>query len=90
MNGKELACWLGNGTTYVLSALQTNQVFQIIEICFSILTSLVIIAFKIWQWWKKASEDGKIDQEEVNDLVNILDDGKKDIEDKKKGDKDSE
>ena len=71
----------GNAFTYLFASFQANQVFQIIELCFSILTSIVIITLKIISWFKKAKQDGKIDSEEVDDLINILGD-KKEEDDK--------
>ena len=70
----------GNSGTYVLAALQQNEILQYIEFGLSALVSLIIIAFKIWKWWKEAKKDGKITQEELNDLQEIV----------KKGDDDDE
>ena len=64
--------WIGNGLTYAIAFASTNQVFQIIEFAFSILTSLVIITLKIVSWFKRAKKDGKIDSDEVDELIDII------------------
>ena len=87
MNRNDLFAIIGNGLTYVFASIQANEVFQIIEFCLSILTSRVIITLKLVAWWKKSKKDGKIDEDEVNELIDIVSNGKKEIEDKK-GEKD--
>lgn len=74
-----------NGVTYVFAALQANEVFQIVELCVSIATSLVLIGFRLWKWYKTAKEDGVITKKEIEEGVNIVLEGKEEIE--KKGNK---
>ena len=71
-----------NALTYVLTAMQTNEVFQIIELVFSIITSVLLISFRLWKWYKEAKADGKITKDELQEAINIV---QKDDEDKKKG-----
>lgn len=72
----------GNGLMYVLTATQTKEVFEIISLVLSILISLLIITSKLVVWFKKAKEDGKITKDELKEGIEILQDGKKEIEDK--------
>ena len=72
----------GNGAMYVLTATQTKEIFEIISLVLSILISCLILASKIVQWWKKAKADGKIDKEEIQEVIDIVGDGVKDIKDK--------
>ena len=76
----------GNSFMYVLTFTQTKEVFEIISLILSILISLLIIFSKLYQWWKNAKKDGKITSEEINDAIDILNNGinviKDDIEDK--------
>ena len=72
----------GNGAMYVLTATQTKEIFEIISLVLSILISCLILASKIAQWWKKAKADGKIDKEEIHEVIDIVGDGVKDIKDK--------
>lgn len=79
-----------NAFTYVLAYFQTNEVLQWIEFILGIITSVVLIAYRLWVWYNEAKEDGKITKEEMKDGLNILIEGKKDVENKlKKGDKDA-
>ena len=73
---------LFNGLTYVLAVAQTNEIFQIIELVCSILTSCVLIGFRLWKWYKEAKKDGEITRDEIAEAIDILQ--QKD-EDKKKG-----
>lgn len=82
-NTGNICAWIGNGLTYAVAFASTNQVFQIIEFVFSILTSLVIITLKLVSWFKKAKKDGKIDSDEVDELIDIISkegEGKDDIQ----------
>ena len=69
---------VGNAFMYVLTAVQTKEIFQIIGLVLSIIISLIIIIEKIINWYKKANEDGKISREEINEIKN---NDKEDIED---------
>ncbi len=64
-----------NGSMYLLTLAQTNEVFQLVELILSITMTLFIIGVNIWSWWKKAKKDGKIDEEELEELKNIVEDG---------------
>lgn len=68
MEKTTLGAWLLNGLSYLTTALQTNQTLQIIQLIVSILASVVAISFTIWKWYKKASADGKITLEEIEEL----------------------
>ena len=85
MKFKDAFSWSGTAFGTILTAIQTNEVFQYISLGLTILSTLVAIAYTIYNWWRKAKEDGKITKEEVDDLV---DDINQIIDDKnKKGDK---
>lgn len=72
----------GNGAMYVLSITNTKEIFEIVSLVLSILISCLILGSKICQWWKKAKVDGKIDKEEIQEVIEIVEDGVKDIKDK--------
>lgn len=61
-----------NGFGYFLTIEQTNQLFQLISLIASIIASGVIIALNVWKWWIVAKKDGKIDEHEVDQLINIV------------------
>ena len=83
---EEVILFGGNGLGYVLSAIQSNETFQIIEFVLSAILTCVLIAFRLWKWWKEAKKDGKIDANEVQDAIDILEQGKKELDPKDKED----
>lgn len=83
MKHLDIISWSGSVFGTILTALQTNEVFQYIQLGLTILSTLVAIAFTIWKWWKKASQDGKIEVDEIKELE---DDIKEVLDDKEKGD----
>lgn len=74
--------WVGSVFGTILTAVQSDQIFQYISLALTILSTLIAILYTIWKWWRKAKEDGKIDEEEVKDLVDQIDDVVKKGEDK--------
>ena len=68
----------GNVGTYVLAAIQTNEVLQIISFVLSSITSVIIIFLRLWSWWKEAKKDGKIEKEEIDAAIGIIEDSRKD------------
>lgn len=52
----------------VVTISQTNEVFQTIQIIISALAGAVALAYTIWRWYKNAKKDGKITDDEVDDL----------------------
>lgn len=72
MTTKELYSGVLNGLQYIATALQTEQVFQIIQLCLSILTTLILLIFKIISWVKAAKADGKIEQQEIEQVIGTI------------------
>lgn len=68
MKNNDFLSWTGSAFGTILTAIQTNEVFQYISLALTILSTLVAIAFTIYKWWKKANEDGKITPEEIDEL----------------------
>ena len=71
----------GNALMYVLTATQTKEVFEIISLVLSIVISILIIVSKIIDWWKRAKADGKIDEDEIKEGIEIIQEGTKEIKD---------
>ena len=88
MSGEEIATYGGNVLIYIMSAIQSNPVLQYVELVLAIITSVVLLAYRIWKWYKEAKKDGKITKEELKEGLNILSEGAEEIKDKikKKGD----
>ena len=86
---------IGGGIGTLLSAtgtaIQPNEVLQTISLIITIIGGLITIVFAVITWYKNAKKDGKIDKEEVEELIDIVQDGTENIkdalDDKKKGDK---
>ena len=70
---------LFNVATYGIAFADFEQVLKIVSLILSIITSIVILVAKIIQWWKKASKDGKIDKDEINEGIDIIVGGGKEI-----------
>lgn len=66
---KDKLAIIGNCFTYLITVIETNQLFQLISLILSIVTSLVIIGLKIYSWYKAAKADGKITKDEIKDLT---------------------
>lgn len=79
MNGKEIGTYIGNGFTYVLAAIQTNELLQYIEFGLSILVTLVLLVYRVWHWYEEAKKDGKITAEEIKQLGDEIEKSEEDL-----------
>lgn len=66
----------------VLTVAQTNEIFQLVSLILTCIATLTAIGFTIYKWVKKAKADGKIDKEEIEELVDIIEDGAEELKDK--------
>lgn len=82
MKYDELVSWMGTMTSSVFTAIQTNAILQVISIIITCLAGLFTIAYTIWKWYRRAKADGKITEDEVDELMDELKD--KIPDDKKK------
>ena len=83
MNYKDIVAWLGTivgGTCTGVSMATMNQIIVICNLVLTIIATVVSLVYTIWKWWKKAKADGKITEDEVDDLMDDI----KDITDKNK------
>lgn len=62
----------GSILSWVLAITQTNEIFALIQIIASTIVSIITIGYILYKWYKKASEDGKITKDEVEELGNEL------------------
>lgn len=72
--------WIGTGISAVLTIVQTNEVFQIISLVLTILTTLLTFIFTIYKWIKLSKEDGKIDEDEIKQGIEIVEDFKESLD----------
>jgi uncharacterized membrane protein YukC len=70
-----------NCLQYLATALQDNPALKWVQLGLSILTSVILIGYRLWKWWREAKKDGKIDDKEIEDGLDILSDGLEDIND---------
>lgn len=79
--------WAGCGMAAITTAVQTNQIFQNISLILTCIATLLTIAYNIYRWYKKATEDKKITPEEIKEGIDIINDGIDKIEELSKTDK---
>ena len=84
---KQIIEYASCGVGAVLTVVQTNQVFQLVSLILTCIATAVALGFTIYKWYKAAKADGKIDDKEVEELVNIIKDSADEIK-KDLGDKD--
>lgn len=80
---KEIGSIVGNVVTYVLAAVQQNEILQIIEFVLSAILTVVILVYRVWHWYQEAKKDGKIDKEEIDQLGKIIEETKNEEDNKK-------
>lgn len=72
--------WIGTGISAILTIVQTNEVFQIISLVLTIITTLLTFIFTIYKWIKLSKEDGKIDEDEIKQGIEIVEDFKESLD----------
>lgn len=75
MNYKDIVAWLGalvGGTCTGISMATMNQIIVICNLILTIIATIVSLVYTIWKWWKKAKEDGKITEDEVDELMDDI------------------
>lgn len=78
-NNKNVISYIGSVLGGVFTIVQSNEIFQLISLILTIISVLVSVAFSIYRWIIMATKDGKITEEEVNELTNILDENAKNL-----------
>ena len=69
MKNNNLISWVGSTFGVVFTAIQTNEVFQIISLILTILSILVSLAFTFYKWYKEAKKDGEITPDEIKEII---------------------
>lgn len=80
---------VANSTAVVLTAIQTQQTFQIISLVLTIISIVASLAFNIWKWYKVATKDKKITPDEIDELHGHINNAIDDLQEtmKDEGDK---
>lgn len=81
---KDRLDYLGNGLAVIFTVAQSDEVFKIISLVLTCLSVALTIAYRIWEWYKKAKKDGKIESEEIKNLADIMKEEKEKIDNMKK------
>ena len=90
MNREVVGGMCGTALSAVGTGLQTSEVLQIISLVLTIIGSLITITMAIINWWKKAKADGKITSDEIQEGIDIIQNGIDDLKDKTKEDKEED
>ena len=80
--------YIANGVGIIFSAIQSNEILSWISWSITLLATLLSIAFTLYRWYKKATEDGKIDKKEIEELGDIVEDATQQIKEKTDGKED--
>jgi len=73
---------IGTGISAIGTATQTNEILQTISICITIAGGIVsLIIIPLYNWYKKAKQDGSITKDEINEGVKTLQKGINEIKD---------
>lgn len=72
------------------TAIQPDVIFQYIQMGLTILATLITIILGLRAWWKDAKKDGKITKDEIEQGINIIQNGVENIKETTKGNKENE
>lgn len=85
MTNKEIIGGIvGTSMSAVGTGIQTNELLQTISLILTILGTIITITMALLNWWKNAKKDGKIDKDEINEAIDIVNTGVDSIKDKTK------
>lgn len=73
--------YIASGVACITTALQSDEIFSYVSLSLTILSIVVSLAFTIYRWYKVATDDGKIDKEEIDDLMHNINDSINDLND---------
>lgn len=76
---------VGTAVGAVGAGLSVNEIQAIVSICVTvfgfIISVLIPLGVKIFKWYKKSKKDGKITEDELDELGQIVSQGSKEIKD---------
>lgn len=72
---------IANLITYASAILEIEAIVQIIVLSLAAIQTIIILVFKILDWYKKSKADGKITQNEITELGNTIVSGVGDVKD---------
>lgn len=81
MKSRDFLDWIGCGFATVFTAVQTQEVFQIVSLILTCVATGLTIAYTIYKWYKNAMQDKKLDENEIKEGIEILKDAGEQIKD---------
>lgn len=66
--------FLTNAIGVAMTAVQTNEIFQLISLILTCISISFSMIFTIWKWYHNATADGKIDKKEIDEIMTEIDD----------------
>lgn len=66
--------FLTNALGVAMTAVQTNEIFQLASLILTCISITFSMIFTIWKWYHNAAADGKIDKKEIDEIMNEIDD----------------
>lgn len=66
--------FLTNALGVAMTAVQTDEIFQLISLILTCISITFSMIFTIWKWYHNATADGKIDKKEIDEIMNEIDD----------------
>lgn len=66
--------FLANALGVAMTAVQNNEIFQLVSLILTCISIIFSMIFTIWKWYHNATADGKIDKKEIDELMNEIDD----------------
>lgn len=83
--GEKITTILGTSLGVIGTALQTNELLQTISLIITIIGAVIsMIVLPLINWYNKAKQDNKITHEEINEAVEIVQNGVEKIEEETK------
>ena len=76
---KNMILGIVNASQYAVIPAQVDNILKWIQLGLAILCSLVLIAYRLWSWYKEAKKDGKITKDEIQKGIDIVIEGGKEI-----------
>ena len=69
MKNNPALSWIGTTITGIFTYLSMVELKDLITWILSILAAAITIAYTLYSWYKKATKDGKITKDEIDDLI---------------------
>lgn len=73
--------YIANTVACITTALQSDEIFRYVSLSLTILSIVVSLAFTIYRWYKVATTDGRIDNEEIDELMKHINEDVNEIND---------